>query len=376
MSNNSIDNRDLPQQNDKLVVHSSEDFRKKFGDDVNNLNQKTALEQKKSGLDRLRDKISRMLESLRSKTSNENNQQNSNNSAKKTPNINIAYDDGKVNTILFDDWKKRNEQKNTPIFVNEIENGGEKVSMKSLFLGDSEMIKLIEKYQKNDNISVKKFQNANNMGLRQMGGVDYASTSIKIVDDKNMSKDQENVILKNEMMHVLLNQNGFFSSSEPIFPAVVQTKNGTINASVDKLQIHEIISDYGSMHDKNPIEIKRQITGSLSHFYGHILGDMQVRNMLRPGYFYSEEVGMRALEKIFGNLESYVKTKRLYRSTDAMAESVFEDMKKKTVTVDGETMSGVDYFVYAKSKESNRLLNEVVFNPDRQKSRVQVYMNA
>lgn len=40
---------------------------------------------------------------------------------------------------------------------------------------------------------------------------------------------------------------------------------------VNKAQVHEFLSDYASIFDKNPREIKRQISGSLTYFFANFL---------------------------------------------------------------------------------------------------------
>lgn len=102
--------------------------------------------------------------------------------------------------------------------------GSTRISMKGMFASNPQLLEWVNKFQRNDSVLLSRFHFVPASGnFRQLGGVDFASTQIKLAHPENLPAGMENTIIQNEMMHVFLNQSGFLGTHEPAFPIFVSS---------------------------------------------------------------------------------------------------------------------------------------------------------
>lgn len=203
---------------------------------------------------KLSQKISRFLDELFGQVSRNSRKNPRENSAKNPENLQYFYPLPAEKSLL------RASVVDIPALQEKEIPGSTRISMLEMFANNSQLMEWVNRFQKNDSVPLSRFHFVPASGnFRQLGGVDFASTQIKLAHPENLPANMENSIIQNEMMHVFLNQSGFLGTNEGVFSIFVSSPNGSQNAMVNKAQVHEFLSDYASIFDRNPGEIKRQI---------------------------------------------------------------------------------------------------------------------
>lgn len=158
------------------------------------------------------------------------------------------------------------DQKNRP---RQAVNGKSTVSMQEIFANEPILLDLAKKYGKNDIITIREYHKPPSGGRYENGYVVDARTIF--INTATVTDDvKRRSILKNEMAHIILNQAGFGTRNNPIFEANIPMDGTRKNTPITGLHIHELVSDYASISVQNPDEIKRQISGVMSHFFLHV----------------------------------------------------------------------------------------------------------
>lgn len=241
------------------------------------------------------------------------------------------------------------------------------VSMQEYFSDDPILLEYAKKYQTTDKIKVvdKKLLN------ETLWTIDRKKWEVHIDRDAIRQKNHPiRNIIKNELAHILWTQMGFNENDLKIAfyqDVVIQWKQQKVPIYAHHL--NELLSDFASVQPPQKEEIGRQILYAFAH--SKVLKKWEIPKEYNYWYFYTNNIGKRALEKYLWNLDEYHKNiKRKIPETGLTPEKIesqlYEDLEKIIKTIDGKKMNGVEYFVYLKRKEGEKVLKNIIFNKNFQ----------